>query len=93
MWAVGQYLAVRGGEPGYFFKHEDHAPLTRYQFWVVTAKALGNIGLNGVQFGTHSFCTGAASTAAQMGYPETRIKAVGRWKSNVFRRYIHPTLY
>lgn len=84
--AVEQYLAVRGADPGFFFQHVDRVPLTRYQFWVVTLKALSSMGLEGVRFGTHSFRIGAASTAAQMGYPDTQIKAIGKWWSGAFRR-------
>lgn len=77
---------------GVLFWHADGAPLTHYQFWVVTARALDILGLKGVRFGTHSFRIGAASMAGQMGYPESRIKDMGRWKSNAFRRYVHPLL-
>lgn len=82
--AVEQYMAVRGLEPGFFFQHEDRVPLTLYQFWVIMARALDNIGLKDGHFGTHSFCIGAASTAAQMGYPDTSIKSIGGWKSGAF---------
>lgn len=33
VWAVSQYMAVWGKEPGFFFRHADKAPLTRFQFW------------------------------------------------------------
>lgn len=90
---VKRYLAVRGEVSGFFFRHSDGAPLTRYQFWIVTARALESIGLSGVKFGTHSFRIGAASNVAQMGYPDSRIKDIGRWKSGVFRRYVRPVKF
>lgn len=67
---VEQYVTVRRADPGYFFQHADRVPLTRYQFWEVTSKALESMGLKGVRFGTHSFRVRAASTLAQMGYPQ-----------------------
>lgn len=66
--ALSQFLEVRATEGGVLFCHIDDYPQTRYQFWVVIVKALREIGLEGVKFGTHSFRIGAASTAAAMGY-------------------------
>lgn len=91
--AMECYVVVRGwvgGNPGFFFWHEDGVPLTHYQFWVVTAKVLDSLGLKGLKFGTHSFPIGEASTAAQIGYPEDDIKAFGRWRSGAFRQYVYP---
>lgn len=46
--AVRQYLALRGSSGGYLFIHRNLTPLTRYQFWVVTRKALDGLGLSGL---------------------------------------------
>lgn len=61
--AVRQYLVVHGDRPRYLFVHQDCSPLTKFQFWSVTRRALDNLGLRGWQFG-NSFRIGAAS----MGY-------------------------
>lgn len=36
----------------------------------------------------HSFRIGAASHAADRGLSDAQIRALGRWKSNAFQRYI-----
>lgn len=88
--ALASFLEVRGQEAGFLFIHSDGSPLTKYQFWVVTSKALASLGLQGVQFGTHSFRIGAASTAAAMGYSSTQIQGLGRWRSRAFQAYVRP---
>lgn len=75
------------------FCHVDGSPLTRYQFWADTAKALRELGLDGVKFGTHSFRIGAVSTAAAMGYSVLRIQEIERWRSGVYRQYVCPVLH
>ncbi|XP_054850615.1 uncharacterized protein LOC129340074 [Eublepharis macularius] len=88
--ALRSYVKVRGEDEGVLFRHNDRSPLTRYQFWAVTDRALRQLGLVGVKFGTHSFRIGAASTAAAMGYADRTIQKVGRWKSSAYRSYIRP---
>lgn len=43
-----------------------------------------------VKFGTHLFCTGAASTAALKGYPSARIQEIVHRMSAAYRTYIYP---
>ncbi|XP_067320652.1 uncharacterized protein [Anolis sagrei] len=86
--AMTQFTALRGGEKGYLFSHQDGKPLTKYQFWTITAKALDMLGLGHLKFGTHSFRIGAATAAAEMGYGDDEIKAIGRWRSGAFRGYV-----
>ena len=77
--ALEDYLKKRGEDQGYLFCHSEDTPLTKYQFWEVTGVALEQVGLAGWCFGTHSFCTGAASTAAMLGhYGPEEIRKVGR---------------
>ena len=59
--AMANFLAARGGRPGYLFSHSDGLPLTKYQFWAVAKKALSALGFVGCKFGTHSFRIGAAT--------------------------------
>ena len=40
-------------------------------------------------FGTHSLRIGSATAAAEAGIPMKIIKAMGRWSSDGYHRYIH----
>lgn len=84
--AVTKYLAVRGDEAGPLFRHSDGAPLTKNQFWVITAKALGALDLQGVRFGMHSFKIEATSIVAAIEYHADRIQKLGRWRSGAYKR-------
>nr|XP_060627626.1 uncharacterized protein LOC132772780 [Anolis sagrei ordinatus]XP_060627628.1 uncharacterized protein LOC132772781 [Anolis sagrei ordinatus]XP_060643558.1 uncharacterized protein LOC132782694 [Anolis sagrei ordinatus] len=86
--AMTQFAALRGTEKGYLFSHQDGKPLTKYQFWTITAKALDLLGLGHLKFGTHSFRIGAATAASALGYDKDEIKAIGRWRSGAFRGYV-----
>ncbi|XP_060624523.2 uncharacterized protein [Anolis sagrei] len=88
--AMRQFATLRGSEGTYLFCHQDGTPLTKYQFWSVTSRALDTLGMGHLKFGTHSFRIGAASAAAAMGYDKEAVKAVGRWRSNAFKGYIRP---
>ncbi|XP_070586874.1 uncharacterized protein [Erythrolamprus reginae] len=88
--AISAYWGARGSYPGPLFCHASGDPLTRYQFWAVTTKALARMGLDPKLYGTHSFRIGAASFAAEVGFSPPDIRAVGRWRSTAFRAYIRP---
>ena len=46
------------------------------------------MGLNPQDYAGHSFCIGAATTAAQAGLEDSVIRSLGRWNSDAFYRYI-----
>ncbi len=71
-----------------FLTHFDGTPVTRAQFTAVLQRALAFVGLKDQRFTSHSFRIGAATSAAMAGLPESVIQTMGRWKSNVYRRYI-----
>lgn len=75
------FLIIRDPLPGTLFCHSDGSPLTKFQFWSVTSKALDVLGLQGVKFATHSFRIVAASTAAALDMSSDDIQKNGRWRS------------
>ena len=50
--------------------------------------ALTSAGVDGAPFSGHSFCSGAARTAASRGINDATIKMLGRWKSEAYQLYI-----
>ncbi|KAJ7332422.1 hypothetical protein JRQ81_014602 [Phrynocephalus forsythii] len=88
--AMVEYVALRGEGDGPLFRHADGGPLTKFQFWSLTQRALEKLGLEGMKFGTHSFRIGVASTAAALGYGPREIQSLGWWASASFKTYVRP---
>lgn len=84
-----QYLRRRPKVAGPLFCHFDGKPLTRYQFSSVLQTAIKLISPHLQGFRSHSFRIGAATRAAQLGWPIEKIKEAGRWASEAYRTYIH----
>lgn len=84
-----QYLRQRPKVAGPLFCHFDGKPLTRYQFSSVLQKVIKLINPQLQGFRSHSFRIGAATRAAQLGWPIEKIKEAGRWASEAYRSYIH----
>jgi hypothetical protein len=74
--AMRVFLAQRGSHPGQLFCHFDKSPLTRYQVQKILQKSLCLLGHDGMNFNTHSFRIGAA-TSASMSVPSEKTKRNG----------------
>ena len=86
--AVNDYLAIRGEGADTLFIEHSGTPVTRHKVVRVLKRAMSNLGLNPVRFNGHSFRIGRASDLAGLGYAESQIKMVGRWRSNAYQKYI-----
>ena len=88
--AMHAYIKIRPVRQGHnlLFCHRDGSPLTRYQFGAVLSKVISKLQLNTACYKTHSFRIGAATWLARKGVSHDAIKALGRWSSDAFRRYI-----
>ena len=87
-----KYLQLRGSIPGPLFQNHDKSHVTRAQFLKSLRDALSSLRIPVEMFNTHSFRIGRCTDMANMGYSESQIKAIGRWKSNAFTRYIRPSI-
>ena len=68
--------------------YQDGRPLSRVDLVAAVRQALAADGLDVSRFNGHSFRIGAATTAAQVGVPDSVIQSLGRWKSSAFMTYV-----
>ena len=77
------------------FRLQNGSLLTRSNLLSVLRTTPNSLNMPAEQFGTHSLRIGSATAAAEAGIPIKIIKAMGRWSSDCYRRYIrtpHRTL-
>ena len=82
------YLSRRGYSPGPLFISGDGSLVSRAAFTEKLSMAIKYCGLDPSRYKGHSFRIGAASHAADAGMSDAQIRALGRWKSNAFQKYI-----
>ena len=88
--SVLAYMVVRRGLAGSgpLFVLADGSPLRREKLVAWLKSTLTAAGIDASKFSGHSFRIGAASVAAARGIEDSTIQALGRWKSDSFKRYI-----
>ena len=86
--ALLAYLAIRPLTPGPLFLLESGSPLSREALVASVCHTFTTAGLDVSRFNGHSFRIGAATTASLAGILDSTIKALGRWKSTAFNRYL-----
>ena len=86
--AMKTYLQDRANTPGPLFQYQSGTPLTKDALTSEIRSLLAMSGLNPLQFASHSYRIGAATTAASVGLPTWLIKTSGRWSSDCYERYI-----
>ena len=74
--------------PGPLFMTSHGHPVSRTTFTNQLSLALKICGLNPARYKEHSFRIGAAAHVVDRGLSDTQIRALGRWRSNAFHRYI-----
>ncbi|XP_006821479.1 uncharacterized protein LOC102808192 [Saccoglossus kowalevskii] len=71
------------------FQFMDGSFLTRQRITFELQRLLARAGFyNTSQYTSHSFWSGAATTAAAAGIPDWLIKCLGRWQSDAYQVYI-----
>ena len=85
--AMLDYCKVRLFAPGPLFCFRNR-PVTVTQFNEQLRACLSFCSLDSNRYKSHSFRIGAACHAADRGYTDSQIRALGRWKSDVFKLYI-----
>ena len=82
------YFNLRGTHTGSLFMNIDGSPVSRNTFQEQLVLALKFCGFDPCYYKGHSFRIGAATLAAQQGLSDAQIRAMGRWKSDSFKKYI-----
>ena len=85
--AVLEYCKQRLLEPGPLFQLHNHA-VSVHQFNAQLKACLAFCSLDSTRYKSHSFRIGAACHAAEKGFSDSQIRALGRWKSDAFKLYI-----
>lgn len=86
--SLARYLKHRGPAPGPLFIFRDDTPVSRKYFIGILHEAIKFVNLSTTQYKSHSFRIGAATWAATKGYSDQQIRAMGRWSSSAFIKYI-----
>ena len=87
--AILNYLVIKGRAIGLLFISTDGAFLTQQVFVTAVRKVLESAGVDQSKYCGHSFCIGAATTAAAQGVEDSVIKTLGRWESTAYLQYVH----
>ena len=82
------YMFLRGPGEGPLFRFKDGWPLTRQRLVSKIRKVMRRIGIDDQKYSGHSFCIGAATTAACCGIQDSLIKTMGRWESVAYQLYV-----
>ena len=86
--ALVRYLAIWGDTPGLLFLLPSKKSLTRAYFSRALDKAFEELNMNPHHFNTHSYQIGATTSAKQAGVSDSVLKALGRWKSDTYLKYV-----
>ena len=82
------YLRKHAHKSDAIFRLKDGSLLTRPRLQAMIRNTLHSLKVPAELFGTHSLCIGSATAAAEAGIPMKIIKAMGRWSSDCYCRYI-----
>ena len=82
-----QYTRLRGVRSGPLFCNADFSPVSLHQFNTELQRCLTYCGLDLSRYKSHSFRIGGACHAADNGFSDAQIRALGRWKSDAFKVY------
>ena len=82
--AVTNYMLARRSKEGPLFLRQNGYFFTQECFVQAVREALVAAGLEAENYAGHSFCIGAATTAAQCSLPESTIKILGHWQSSAY---------
>lgn len=84
------YIKLRGVQNGPLFCYVPNIPVSRGKLSAVLKNCLSFAKLDMSRITSHSFRIGMASHCADIGMSDSKIRLLGRWKSDAFKSYIRP---
>ena len=88
VYALQEYLKVRGSHLGPLFMLSSGLAVSRSLLDRQLTSCLHFCGFDSSRYKSHSFRIGRATDCALRGYSDAKIRALGRWRSNAFLKYI-----
>lgn len=88
---ISKYLESRGSDPGPLYMIKK-VPLSRETLTTELSTAARATGLDAARIKPHSLRIGGATLALQLGLSDAQVRALGRWRSDAFLRYLRPTI-
>lgn len=85
-----RYISLRGTQKGPLFAYIPDIPVTRCKFSTILKNCLSFANMDISKITSHSFRIGMASHCADVGMSDSKIRLLGRWKSDAFKSYIRP---
>ena len=82
------YFKLRGHDQGPLFRYANNLPVQKTAFAKYLKAIIANTELTSKKISPHCFRIGAATWAAKSGFSSEQIKAMGRWHSNSYQKYI-----
>ena len=82
------YIKLRGHDQGPLFRYANKLPVQKTAFAKYLKAIIANTELTSKKISPHCFRIGAATWAAKSGFSSEQIKAMGRWHSNSYQKYI-----
>ena len=89
--SLQQFLKLRGNKPGPLFAFPSGFAIHRSHFDSRLLTLTSLCRLDTAALKGHSFRIGGATLAAAKGFSDAQIRALGRWRSDAFKKYIRPT--
>lgn len=86
--ALYKYHGMGGPAQGPVFINRDGSPVSSYQFNKVFQQLVQDTFLDPRKYTPHSLRIGGATRAHQLNMSHSRIKEMGRWNSDSYKRYI-----
>ena len=86
---LSHFLLFRNKTPGPLFCFKNGYYVSYNKYKSVFMNLASFLTVKGI-LSPHSARIGAASYAASIGIPESRIRLIGRWHTNSYLRYIRP---